>query len=277
MINNELLEIVRCPTCERGELEHESGNDEAEQLTCRDCGSSYPVHRGVPAMIPYHDLTSAAWKEWEEHLAKFRRRRELRVKKPEATINRFARKSRPQPPFAEFAGIHEGRVLDVGCGPGRFRRYIDLEHVSYVGIDPIVIPAATDFTLVRGLAEYLPFHDETFTDVVVLAALDHFRDTDRFFSEARRVLRPGGRFHIMQGVHEVRGPVSAVRVLTHLVKDGLEDLATSSTEAPKHLSEYTEESLRQAMEPYFDVVNVGRYHATWYSPDKLFLTAAPSP
>lgn len=280
VITQELLEIARCPTCETGDLRSATGRpfspDEDGELVCDHCDSRYPVRHNVPALIPHRDLTSAAWQQWEEHLAKFQERRESRIRNPDATIVRVAKKSRPQRPFAHFTGISEGRVLDVGCGPGRFRHNFDLSAVSYFGLDPIVIPESDDFPLIRGLAEYLPFKDGTFTDLVVLAALDHFREPERFFSEARRVLGPDGRLHILQSVHEMRGIVSAIKNLTHVVKDRLEDRASSAGEdVPKHLSEYTEASLREAVGAEFTVDRVDRYSATWYSPDKLFLTATP--
>ncbi len=46
--------------------------------------------------------------------------------------------------------------------------------------------------LVRGRAEDLPWRDATFDRVFCVNALHHFADRNRFFAEARRVLKPGG-------------------------------------------------------------------------------------
>jgi ubiquinone/menaquinone biosynthesis C-methylase UbiE len=122
----------------------------------------------------------------------------------------------------------------------------------------------------------MPFRNDTFTDIVVLAALDHFRNLPRFLDEARRVLCDGGRLHVMQSVHEVRGPVSAIKVAVHKVKDALEDGVSSHGPAvPKHLGEFTNESLLARLGDAFDVASSERYSATWYSPDKLFLSLTP--
>ena len=48
-------------------------------------------------------------------------------------------------------------------------------------------------TLVQGAAERLPWARESFDRVFCINALHHFQDKIAFFSEAMRVLRPGGR------------------------------------------------------------------------------------
>jgi ubiquinone/menaquinone biosynthesis C-methylase UbiE len=175
--------------------------------------------------------------------------------------------------FADFMGVRQGLVLDEGCGPGKFHSDFD-ESVDYVGVDPLVLPDAQDFAFAQALAEYLPFQDGIFTDVVVLDALDHFRDVDGFLADARRVLRPGGRLHLLQSVHEITGPLSLVKVIGHKLKDALEDkrLATQGFNAPKHLSEFTHRSLVQVFGMHFDLVADSSYSARWYRPVKLFMT-----
>lgn len=190
----------------------------------------------------------------------------------------MAEKSQPQPSFAEFIRITEGRVLDIGCGPGKFRHHLDLDRVDYIGLDPITMPEVCDFPFVQGLAEYIPFKEDTFTDIVVLAALDHFRKLDLFLQEARRVLKPGGRLHVMQSVHEVRGPISAAKVLAHKIKDDLEERHSEhGRSVPKHLWEFTTKSLIERLSGSFGVISQGRYSGTWYSPTKLFLSFQPMP
>ncbi|MEA4811415.1 MAG: hypothetical protein VB108_02450 [Anaerolineaceae bacterium] len=50
MINQELLELLRCPVCvkeEKGLLEYYKDN----WLICADCGRKYPVWQDIPVML----------------------------------------------------------------------------------------------------------------------------------------------------------------------------------------------------------------------------------
>jgi SAM-dependent methyltransferase len=273
--------MLWCPTCQTSglHLRNEPDGDEPDacSLVCGSCKANYPIRFGHPILIPSDALTGSEWALWRAHLDKFQARREARAAHPEPTINRLALKSRPKRPFAAFTGIEEGTVLDVGCGNGNFRDNFDPERVQYFGLDPMALPDIGAFPFVQGLAECVPFKDDSFTDVVVLAAMDHFRDLDRFFEETRRVLRPGGRLHLLQSVHEVSGPISAIRVLAHKVKDSWEDRHTADLgrDVPKHLSEFTTRSLVERMSASFELLDSQRYAATWYSPIKLFLSFSP--
>lgn len=165
-------------------------------------------------------------------------------------------------------------MLDVGCGPGNFRRQVEKHGVTYFGIDPLPLENTREFFFSQALAEFIPFQDETFDDVIVMSALDHFFDLDAFFDEVARVLRPGGKLHIVQSIHDVRGPISAVKMLTHWIKDYLESAATQSknSAAPKHMNEFNKSTMHEALSRRFQIVAEGVCSKRWYSPSKLFLT-----
>ncbi len=50
MVNEELLEILRCPACAR---EKEGLLDQVKNawLVCRDCGRKYPIRDDIPVML----------------------------------------------------------------------------------------------------------------------------------------------------------------------------------------------------------------------------------
>jgi hypothetical protein len=75
-------------------------------------------------------------------------------------------------------------------------------------------------------------------------------------------------------VHEVRGPVSAIKVMAHKLKDALEDRVSPQhgSDVPKHLSEFTSSALVDRMSAVFDVASSQTYSAAWYSPEKRFFT-----
>ncbi len=87
-----------------------------------------------------------------------------------------------------------GRVLDVGCGSKPYLRYFEGHVDQYFGID---IEKEThdhsneDVNLIFD-GETLPFEDGSFDSAVTFQVLEHVFAPDRFVSELRRVLRPGG-------------------------------------------------------------------------------------
>jgi SAM-dependent methyltransferase len=281
MLTTDLLTDLCCPTCRNQPLtvkvQRQDGDQIVEaELRCEAGGETYPVRAGVPDLLPRSVLSDAQWKTWQDHLEGFQARREERLRNPQQAAARWGQVSKPQSRFAQFTHIREGKVLDIGCGSGKFRQQLR-PGVQYYGLDPIVLPEVDGFPFVRALSEYIPFRDGTFSHVVVLAAMDHFQDLDAFFHEVVRVLRPGGKLHLAQSVHEVRGPVSAVRMAAHWLKDKLEDRATKRkhSAAPKHLAEFTTSSLCERLNRHFVIDESDRYNARWYSPTKLFVTLSP--
>lgn len=94
-------------------------------------------------------------------------------------------------------------VLDVGCGTGRLLEslLVRFPGVHAVGLDMAHGMArnaarrlASGSALVCGDGERLPFVDKCFDLVVSTSTYQWLNPLDRAFSEARRVLRPGGRF-----------------------------------------------------------------------------------
>ncbi len=87
-----------------------------------------------------------------------------------------------------------GRVLDVGCGVFGRPYYLTSYTAELIsGVEPLAPFETPDFELVRGISEYLPWPDESFSTVISATSLDHCMSLDRSLAEMRRVLRPGGR------------------------------------------------------------------------------------
>jgi SAM-dependent methyltransferase len=88
-----------------------------------------------------------------------------------------------------------GRILDVGCGIFGRPYYLSTYSSALIsGLDPLEPEGALDFEFVRGISEYLPWPDDSFSTVISATSLDHCMSLDRSLSEVRRVLRPGGHF-----------------------------------------------------------------------------------
>ncbi len=101
-----------------------------------------------------------------------------------------------------FGDLADKRVLDVGCGKGRFARVILEENPATVicGLDIseemlACVPAGID--AVSASMTELPFADSTFDAVYATESLEHAVEIDRAVGEMCRVLRPGGKLAII--------------------------------------------------------------------------------
>ncbi len=91
------------------------------------------------------------------------------------------------------------RILDLGCGKGRFAAHLAEGGAEVVGLDlsAAMLGRAEGVARVLGSARRLPFGPATFDAVVAIEVLEHVGDVDPVLLEARRVLRPGGRLAIV--------------------------------------------------------------------------------
>jgi malonyl-CoA O-methyltransferase len=108
--------------------------------------------------------------------------------------------------LGDVAGLE---VLDLGCGTGRHTLWMANAGASVTAIDfsegmmekaRAKAGAEKVRFLVHDLHERLPFDDGSFDRVVSGLVLEHLHDMAPFFSEARRVLKPGGRA-VVSGMH----------------------------------------------------------------------------
>jgi ubiquinone/menaquinone biosynthesis C-methylase UbiE len=96
------------------------------------------------------------------------------------------------------------RILDVGCGRGGACSYYARYHHprEVIGVD--LVPQNVAFcriahdgvavTFLQGDAQQLPFPDDRFDVVSNIESSHCYPSLERFFTEVRRVLRPGGVF-----------------------------------------------------------------------------------
>lgn len=98
--------------------------------------------------------------------------------------------------------LNLGDVLDIGCGDGVLAELIHRHVASYTGIDHSknIIEAARNRLATaencffqQGDMHALPFDDNQFDQVLMLQVLTYSPEPATAISEARRVLRPGGK------------------------------------------------------------------------------------
>ncbi len=98
------------------------------------------------------------------------------------------------------------RILDIGCGFGRWSIFLAEYNREIIGIDPMAGRVAIARNLVAklrldnaaflsGTSHDLPFENNRFDAAWCFSTL-HFADRDRTLAEVRRVLVPGGRLFV---------------------------------------------------------------------------------
>lgn len=86
----------------------------------------------------------------------------------------------------------DGKYLEVGAGSGHSREFTRKTDVTRLDI----LPAPWVDTV--GDAQDLPFEDESFDGIFLLDVLHHLAEPKKFFEEANRVLKPGGRIAMIE-------------------------------------------------------------------------------
>lgn len=90
------------------------------------------------------------------------------------------------------AVLPEGSGIEVGVGTGRFAVPLGIK----LGVDPSrsmrTVAREKGVDVVPGVAEDLPFPDESQDFVLMVTVICFFDDVPEAFKEARRILKPGG-------------------------------------------------------------------------------------
>jgi ubiquinone/menaquinone biosynthesis C-methylase UbiE len=114
----------------------------------------------------------------------------------------------------EAMGLNgDERILDIATGTGRFARIVStsLTGGTIVGVDGAraMLRVAREnmemepihgYSQSAGMAESMPFRSAAFDRAFVAFSLHHFGDPGLMVQEAYRVLKPGGRFFVLDPV-----------------------------------------------------------------------------
>jgi ubiquinone/menaquinone biosynthesis C-methylase UbiE len=104
--------------------------------------------------------------------------------------------------LAHLGDVNGRRVLDVGCGKGRFARIVKERNpqAEVWGLDiseEMLRHAPPEIRTRAGTMTELPFEDAFFDGAYATESLEHAVEVDRAVAEMCRVVKPGGRIAVI--------------------------------------------------------------------------------
>jgi len=192
-----LLETLRCPAC-RSVLTHS-----ANVLVCSGCGLSYPIVDNIPRLLlpAMRDALRGerAVTALEETQAETARSFGYEWHSFPEMYEEWERQflDYMQPHAADF--FPGKKILDAGCGNGRFAYYAAKYGAEVWAIDlgPAVEVArrnteARNVHVVQADLHHPPFELESFDFIYSIGVLHHLPNPEAAFQNLLRFLRPGG-------------------------------------------------------------------------------------
>lgn len=195
-----LTHLLACPEC-RGDLSLTAAEIATADrvhtgtLACLGCGSSYPIVGNIPRFVPRENYSSTFGFQWN----RFRRTQLDSHSGLQISRDRFFRQSGWDP--GELQGA---RVLDVGCGAGRFTeialgagaKVVSLDYSEAVDACWANFAPHERLNVVQGDVYRLPFRAGSFDFVYCFGVLQHTPDVGGAFRSLVEPLRLGGRLAV---------------------------------------------------------------------------------
>jgi SAM-dependent methyltransferase len=178
-----MLSLVRCPKCRSAvELRDDSA------LVCPGCGSIYPIVDKVPRLAG-EGYSASFGRQWNRY----------DVQRPEEDESIFLTKTGVAP--ADLNGL---RILDAGCGGGRYSAVAGRHGGQVIGVDlsSAVEKAASlcedlpNVAILQGDLLNVPVAEGAFDLVFSIGVLHHTPDARRAFAQIARRVKPRGRLSV---------------------------------------------------------------------------------
>jgi ubiquinone/menaquinone biosynthesis C-methylase UbiE len=113
--------------------------------------------------------------------------------------------------FKVLGNVRGKKILDLGCGPGRYAKLLSERGAKVVGLDnskhslEIARTQAPNVKFILGDVEKLPFKSGEFDIVLATLVIGHLPKWDKVLGEVRRVLKKGGIF-----IFSIHNPIREV-------------------------------------------------------------------
>jgi SAM-dependent methyltransferase len=178
----ELVNSLRCPAC-FGKLQRH-----ADRIECTVCKASHPIVDGIPRFTDDRHLASFGrqWNKYEvahddEDRATFQAKTGVRLD--------------------DLKGL---RVLDAGCGGGRYSKVCGEAGTTLVGADHSdavskarqLCAHLPNVAFVQADLKHLPFEPRSFDFVFSIGVMHHDVNTKAVFDAVSQFVKPGGRYSV---------------------------------------------------------------------------------
>jgi len=176
----------------------------------------------------------------------------------------------------EISPAPESTVLDLCCGHGAMTAKLCALGCQVTGLDfseEMLAHArsnAPQATLQNGDAQNLPFEDQSFDAVVCNCGIMHLPDQPKALAEARRVLKPGGKFGMTAWVGPGASPSFKIAFGAFMAHA---DPSKGAPPQPDFWQFAHQETARELLEAAgFTEINQGTVDCVWHleTADELF-------
>ena len=201
MVNEELLEILKCPNCGGQEIR----NVHTDKLKCRSCANEYSItNDGIIQMMVPSGLPKPAiyddpdYKKWQEI-------------NPEVVSDDVEKGNLLFYTIYHSAHLYISNwqneqkdinwIVDIGCGQGIHYHYFDsIENVIGVDMNLITLQKLKkkypQALLIQADILNLPIVDSQISAVISVYTFEHIYYLDNTLLEIKRILHPDGKFYV---------------------------------------------------------------------------------
>jgi SAM-dependent methyltransferase len=178
------VDELRCPEC----AANLTIDGDGQRLLCAGCGRTFPILAGIPRFVG------------QEHLASFGRQWN-RYEVAHDDEDRATFEAKTGISLAELSGR---RVLDAGCGGGRYSkvaaqagaRVVGADHSSAVEKAASLCASLPQASFVQADLKRLPLVPASFDVVFSIGVMHHDTQTRAVFDSVARMVKPGGRLAV---------------------------------------------------------------------------------
>lgn len=164
---------------------------DAHSLRCAD-GHEYLVVNGIPRFVPNKNYASAFGEQWRRY-----RLTQLDSHTGKPLSENRARRCMGEEVWRDLPGA---KVLEVGCGAGRFTEVLLREGAGVVSVDlsdavdanQENCPQNQSHMIAQADVYNLPFEPESFDVVFCLGVIQHTPDPDKTIRQLYKYVKPGG-------------------------------------------------------------------------------------